>query len=280
MPSTPTVLVEPPTDPKRVGAHVEPARPVDPQRRDYVEAAPTTERMMRAAGPLPQPTTLALRPWEPQRPQRPFPGPLDDRLVLLAEPDSPRAAGFRVLRDGLIGKNLPRVVAVSSAAPKDGKTTCAINLALALSEQSTTKVLLIDANFFEPELAQIFMLERLPPVTPPESWLAPYTIGEVTSSLHVAGILRGDVGKRRFEQHRFEALIDRLCRVSYDYLIIDTPALRGTPAVTTLIAGADATILAVRAGGTTTGRDIRRAADQIPANKALGIALIDAGPQS
>jgi Mrp family chromosome partitioning ATPase len=257
-----------------------------------VEPAPNTERMIRNAVPTPgtamvpvsravtPPTTaLALRPYEPPRQPLALTVSHDERVILLNEPDSARAASFRTLRDGLLGKNMPRVVAISSPVPHDGKTTCAINLALALAEQANTQVLLVDGNYFDPELAQIFKLDRLNPLTAPDPGLNPYKIAALTSSLHLAGIVRADGAREhRFEQQKFEALLDRLVRVNYDYIIIDTPALRGTPAVTQLLTTADATLLAVRSGGTTT-RDLRRAADQIPKNKALGITLMDARPQ-
>lgn len=298
MPSTTVLIANPALKPGGfVGgpsAHAGPTRPIPAQRIEQVgspaeqEKPPNTERMMRTARiPTPQESivpqrqvpqaTTALAVHDPyalpaQRHALPSTN-LDNRLVLLSEPDSTRAASFRVLRDGLLGKNLPRVVAITSAAPNDGKTTCAINLALALSEQPSTTVILVDANFFEPELASVFMIDRLTPLVPPEPWLAPYKIVSITSSLHVAGIVR-EGGRTRFEQHRFEAMIDRLCQANYDYVIIDAPALRNAPNVASLVASADGTILTVRPGGTT-GRDLRRAADQIPAKKALGIALID-----
>ncbi len=273
-----------------------------------MEAAPNTARMLPVANPVDSTRTvdtvrpteaLALRPQQHAYERHSMSGRLDPRLILLIEPHSPRASSFRLLRDSLASKNMPRVVAVSSAAPNDGKTTCAINLALAMAEQPTTRVLLLDGNFFEPELGTIFTIDRLMSITPPDadSWLSPYKIVEVRPTLHVAGIPRRqemndrgsgggaplpssrrremDEPAPRFDQQRFDAMIDRLVRVSYDYIIIDTPALRATPEVSHLLAVADGTLLAVRAGGTTT-RDLRHAADQIPKNKALGIALIDA----
>jgi Mrp family chromosome partitioning ATPase len=256
-------------------------------------AGPQTERMLHAAplahsNPPPAPmhvpvaAPLALRPYEPQSYSRPPPpplvGPFDPRLVLLGDPHSPRAASFRLLRDTLIGKSMPRVVVVSSPAPKDGKTTCAVNLALAFAELSATRVLLIDGNFFEPELASLFSIERRPTITPPggTGWLLPHTLVELTSQLHLAAMAKA--AAPRFDQQRFDAMIERLVRISYDYIIIDAPAIRGTPAVVQMIASADGTLLAIRSG-VSTARDLRRAADQIPANKALGVALIDALPQ-
>ncbi|MBX3221821.1 MAG: CpsD/CapB family tyrosine-protein kinase [Labilithrix sp.] len=254
------------------------------------EAAPNTARMAHTGGPASRgevqrpaaaSAALALREHDPSPSRHALSGPLDERLVLLAEPYSPRAASFRLLRDSLVARSMPRVLAVSSAAPKNGKTTCAINLALALAEQASTRVLLIDGNFFEPELGAIFAIDRLTPIVPPDgaAWLAPYRLVEITSGFHVAGVVRAPgEPPPRFEQQRFEAIIERLVRVSYDFIIIDTPALRGTPAVAQMIAAADATLLAVRAGATTAG-ELRRAAEQIPPTKALGVALIDGPPQ-
>lgn len=260
-----------------------------------IEPPPNTARMLPVAPPAgdvlpapreatvpvaPEPSApapLAVRPFAYERPAAP-PTFRDARLVLLQEPHSPRAASFRLLRDGLVAKNLPRVLAVSSAAPHEGKTTCALNLALGMSELPGTRVLLVDANFFEPELGQVFAVEQLASLAPPDAgvWLSPFKIVEVRPTLHVAAIPRvpGQPAPR-FEQPRFDVMIERLVRVSYDYIVVDTPALRGTPAVAHLLAIADGVLLAVRAGSTNT-RDLRRAAEQIPPNKALGIVLVDA----
>jgi Mrp family chromosome partitioning ATPase len=262
------------------------------------DRGPTTERMFRPAtpadpvapivaqgqqGPLqPQQTptaALALRPWEPPRPvPPPPPEQLDRRLILVTEPHSARAASFRLLRDSLVSKSMPRVVAVTSAAPKEGKTTCAANLALALSEQPGTRVLLLDANWFAPELHEIFKIAKFPSIAPPTaaSWLAPYKLIESRPTLHVGAFpLTPGEAPPRFDQQRFDAMIDRLVRVAYDYIIVDAPALKGSPAVVQLLGSADGTLVAVRTGGTTT-RDLRRAVEQIPKAKALGIALVDA----
>jgi Mrp family chromosome partitioning ATPase len=257
---------------------------------EVMEPAPITARMPKMASNLPIPAqtsamappaaALALRTYEPAFIARPSLGHLtDSRLVIVSEPNSERAGSYRLLRDNLLSKGMPRVLAISSATPGDGKTTCAVNLALSLAELSSTRVLLIDANFFEPELGTLFAIERLSPIIPPDgnaAWLEPYKLVEITAGLHVAGVVRrlGEPAPR-FEQQRFEAMIDRLVRVSYDYILIDTPAIRRTPAVIQLVATADATLMAVRAGATA-GRDLRRAIEQIPQKKAFGIALIDA----
>src|SRR5262245_32000932 len=83
-----------------------------------------------------QPQTTALaRAWtskvfildEIDLPVRP-----DRRLVLLREPESASARGYRSLRHRLLAHSDPRVIAVTSAEPGEGKTSCAVNLALSL----------------------------------------------------------------------------------------------------------------------------------------------------
>ena len=268
-----------------------------------VEASPTTARVPPAGAPaMPPPIdpvlmqTVAMVHAPPRPPQSAPPAAfsqstkppgarapvriVDPRLVLLAEPDSERAASFRLLRDNLVAKGLPRVLAVSSAATDDGKTTCAINLALALAEQSPARILLLDGNFFVPSLGGIFFVDEYTP-TPAGLDLpgvAPYKLAELTPSLHVAAIAlrRGGVAPR-FDKQGFDILLDRLCRIGYDHIIVDAPAIEGSPMVSQLLGGVDGVLLAVRSGRTTT-RALRRAIDAIPGRKALGVALMDAEP--
>lgn len=301
IPSAPPAFVDPRQPASRPSGTVPHYAPVSadvPAARAHADAEravhaqhgaldpPPTERMVRSTtqamvpfrAPAPPPAGTPLRRWEQDPRPSGAPGPTDARLVLLTDPDSTAADAYRVLRDRLVAKSLPRVVAVSSPLPRDGKTTCAINLALALSEQPSNRVLLVDGNFFEPELSRIFQMDKLPMLAPPEAeaWLPPYRLVQVTASLHLVGVLEGERPRRRFEQHRFEAMIDRLCRANYDFIVVDAPALHEAPAVVQLLAVADATLFAVRAGGPTTARELRRAAEQIPKDKALGVALIDA----
>jgi Mrp family chromosome partitioning ATPase len=208
----------------------------------------------------------------PQVPLQPVP---DARLVLITEPDSARAASFRLLRDNLLAKRLPRVLAVSSAAKNDGKTICALNLALSLAERA--KVLLLDGNMLDPELDRIFGITEATPLWPMNAgWLGPYRIAEVARGLHVAAIVtpQGQAAPR-FDKTWFDQVIGSLRRFPYDFIIIDAAALSASPTVSQLVAAADATLLAVRSG-VTTARVLRRATDQIPEGKAIGIALIDA----
>jgi Mrp family chromosome partitioning ATPase len=226
-------------------------------------ARPSLAAMVRAR-PSPSPP-----PPPPPLPRASF-CRLDSRLAILAEPDSARASAFRLLRDNILSRGLPRVLAITSAGPNEGKTTCAANLAFALAEIAPKKILLLDANFFAPALASMFSIDEYAP-----PWLAPMRLTSLTPCLDVATIalVRGEAFPR----------IDRACLVrvlgaffqaGYEHVIVDAPAVDGSPAVAQLLDVATAVLFTARSGQTTkTG--LRRARDQVASHKQLGVALVE-----
>jgi Mrp family chromosome partitioning ATPase len=201
----------------------------------------------------------------------------DPRLVLLLEPYSQRAASFRVLRDNLIAKNAPRIIAVSSGAAHEGKTTCAINLALAFSERPSTRVLLLEGNFYDPSLAKVFHIDATTPLAPDMSfpWLMPYRVAEVAHGFHVAAVMQSDGEPPPvFNSRWFDMVMGHLADADYDHVIIDGAALDGSAAVLQVVGLAEGTLLTVRSGNTT-ARTLRKAAEQIPRGRALGVTLMD-----
>jgi capsular exopolysaccharide synthesis family protein len=82
-------------------------------------------------------------------------------ITLLAAPRSSAAEGYRRIRANLEFADVDapiRSLAVTSALPGEGKTTTAVNLALALGEHSSS-VLLVDADLRRPTVAQTTGLE-------------------------------------------------------------------------------------------------------------------------
>lgn len=82
----------------------------------------------------------------------------DFRRVALSAPHSPAAEAFRQLRTNLLFSGPAqqrRSLLITSPAPEDGRTTVVLSLAVAMA-QAGKRVLVVDANFRQPALAEIF----------------------------------------------------------------------------------------------------------------------------
>jgi len=258
---------------ERRSQEVESSRMVALRPPLHVAVAVADDEGMDEHEPAPQSRPLATRPigkrWASQL--------IDPRLVLLLEPYSQRSASFRVLRDNLLAKNAPRIIAVSSPEEHEGKTTCAINLALALGERPSSRVLLLEGNFYAPELAKIFHIDGATPFAPEMNlpWLLPYRVVEVAHGFHVAAIVQEEGEPPPvFNGRWFDMVMGHLADADYDHLVIDAPALDGSSPVMQVVGIAEGTLLTVRSGKAT-ARSLRRAAEQIPRGRALGVTLMD-----
>jgi Mrp family chromosome partitioning ATPase len=204
----------------------------------------------------------------------------DARLILVREPDSARAASFRVMRHRLAERGDPRVIAVTSASPREGKTTCAANLALALGECNRARVLLIEANFRTPALAALFGF--LPPEcfsvqlqrhkeSPQDAW----SVVEILSpSLHVLAVKPESESRPLLDGPAFALAIDMLRHAGYDYIVIDTPPVIGVADVNLVEDAADG-VLFTAWSRSTSARKLTQAVEQLSPAKLLGLALID-----
>jgi len=79
-----------------------------------------------------------------------------NRIVLLTEPRSPGADRFRYLRMRLreLRAHIKlKTLVITSALPQDGKSSVALNLAMALAERGKRRVLLIEADLHCPSLS-------------------------------------------------------------------------------------------------------------------------------
>lgn len=204
----------------------------------------------------------------------------DPRLTLLLDPDSERAAAFRVLRHHLLEVGRPQCVVVSSPRNGDGKTTTAINLALALSECGRAKVLLVETHLRRPQLASAFQL--VPPWCFAEQLAAhrhqpmmPWSFVDIPQLwLHVAAINPRIEKTQLLDGPAFAIAMERLRLGGYDHIVIDAPPVLGSADVNLIADAADAVILALRARVTNT-RDLRKAIDQIGASKVAGTVLVE-----
>ena len=206
--------------------------------------------------------------------------PLDSRLIMLKEPDSERAAAFRVLRHHVLDAGHPQVIAVSGALDGCGKTTVAVNLAVALAECGRSAVLLVDANLRSPQLAS--MLHFLPPwcfadqleqhrVQPFGPW---GFVDFAQIGLHVAAIDPRKQVRKRLDAQAFAIAMERLRLGPYQHIVIDCPSIIGNADVNLIQDATDGVLLAARTKQVT-ARDIRMAVDQLTPTKILGTTLFE-----
>jgi Mrp family chromosome partitioning ATPase len=230
--------------------------------------------MLTPPAPAPEHTTIWVASHKP-------PPSVDRRLILVREPDSLRAAAFRVLRYRLQQQGDPRTILVASAVAGEGRTTCAANLALALGECGRARVLLVEANLRTPAIAALFGF--LPPAcfsaqltTHRQRPADPWSVVEVYSpSLHVLAVKPGEQSRPLLDAPAFATAMDALKKAGYDYIVIDTPPVLGSADVNLIEDCADGVLLTTWAGRST-ARALRRAARQLAPTNLLGVTLINA----
>jgi capsular exopolysaccharide synthesis family protein len=168
--------------------------------------------------------------------------------------DSFRSTLASILYTGENG-NRPRVIALTSAGPQEGKTTVASNLALALAEIGR-RVLLIDGDLRKPRLHEIFhvanewgLSDLLDGTKPPEG-LEAMVVKTDYRDLYLlpAGTVASSISNL-LHSPRVVELLQRM-RQQFDMVIIDTPPMLQMPDARVLGRLADGVILVVRSART------------------------------
>lgn len=190
------------------------------------------------------------------------------RLVVQVDPRSVRAESFRSLRTNLQFLNVdnsPRSFLITSAAPNEGKTTVATNLAISLANTGAS-VVLVDADLRKPSVAKFMGVDG-------SVGLSNVLVGmvELADVLHPWGKLglfvlpSGRIPPNPSEllgSAEMQRLVDHLTE-SFDYVIIDSPPV---------LAVTDAAVMSRLVGGTivVAGIGVARRNDIVAALDALG----------
>ncbi len=179
-----------------------------------------------------------------------------EELAMIAHPRSQIAEQFRVLRNSIVTLNpegAPRTIVVTSALRGEGKTVATLNLALAMSEQARTQVLVVDADLHSPSVERYLGLPR-------RQGMSELLRGEcsldrairVTSVPGLSVVGAGALPKNPsvlLASERMKNLIGSFKQRS-SYILLDTPEAMTISDASLLGALADGILLVVRLGST------------------------------
>jgi len=203
-------------------------------------------------------------------------------IVSFAKPKSQVSEAFRALRTSLLlsqADHPPQVILVTSALPREGKTTAAVNLAVTLA-QLGDRTLILDSDLRKPGVRRVLGLS-----VGRESGLSSYLAG--VSSLdevcfnhpqieNLVALPTGPIPPSPADllsSHRMRDAISYL-RQKYKFIVIDSPPIMAATDAVILSALTDGVLLVVRSG-TTPKEAFTRTRDLLHAVKCrlLGVVL-------
>ena len=179
-------------------------------------------------------------------------------LVAYTQPKSQISEAFRALRTSLLlsqADHPPQVILVTSALPREGKTTAAVNLAVTLA-QLGDRTLLIDSDLRKPGIRRALGLTM-----GKEKGLSSYLAGvssldEVTvphpTISNLTAMPTGPVPPSPADllsSHRMREAIVYL-RQHYKFIVVDSPPIMAATDAVILSALVDGVLLVVRSGET------------------------------
>ena len=196
--------------------------------------------------------------------------------VLIVPPHSFGAEAFRKLKTQIFlhpGKS-PRLILVTSAAPQEGKTLVAVNLAVAISKEIHSNAILVDGDLRRPGIH----LEKTQSVKGLSNYLSDgVPLSEILIDSQIEKlriILAGSSTRKSSELIRSRKMGELLqtLRESGEntYIVVDSPPIMATPDPTLLSTMVDGIILVIRAGYTSR-ESVQSAIKSIDRQKIIGV---------
>ena len=184
----------------------------------------------------------------------------DKRIELVAHhlPKSQWSEAFRALRTSILlsqADHPPQVILVTSALPREGKTTTAANLAVTLAQLGDSTVI-VDADLRKPGIGRLLNMDN-GKYAGLSSYLAGVSSLDLVSVPHPAipnlvAIPTGPLPPNPADllsSHRLVEAIAEL-RTKYKFIIIDSPPILAATDAVILSVQTDGVLLVVRSGAT------------------------------
>lgn len=228
--------------------------------------------------------TGRFQSWLPWVNNRHTPVPLRELdLMMLKHPRSAMSEAIRHLRTSLmlsVSEGPPEVIVVTSPHPREGKSTIAVNLAIALA-QDGRRVAILDCDLRKPRLHEVFQVDNYPGLA---SYLSGHcSMAEILQPTEVDNLVFIPAGPappnpaELLNSQAYNNLLQQLRR-DFQHLIIDTPPTLGFADARVLALQADGVLLVAKHQTTSkeAGRLARQHFSQINA-KMLGMVLNQVG---
>jgi capsular exopolysaccharide synthesis family protein len=212
--------------------------------------------------------------------RRPEPKP-DLDLIVHRSPKSMIAESCRNIRTNILFASPDRplkTIVVTSAGPREGKTTAAVSLAITMA-QAGNRVLVVDTDMRRPRLHRVFGVPGAEGLT--SVLLGDGQLDELTKATEIPGLSVLPCGPsppnpaELCQSERFRALLEELER-RYDRIVLDSPPVMLVTDGAVLSTQVDGTLLVARAGQTSRValRDTIRQLDDVGCH-LLGCVLND-----
>jgi succinoglycan biosynthesis transport protein ExoP len=179
-------------------------------------------------------------------------------LLSYVQPKSQISEAFRALRTSLLlsqADHPPQVILVTSALPREGKTTAAVNLAVTLA-QLGDRTLLMDSDLRKPGIRRALNLTIGKEVGLSSYLAGVSTLDEVTvphpTISNLEALTTGPVPPSPADllsSHRMREAIAEL-RLRFKFIVIDSPPVMAATDAVILSALTDGVLLVVRSGET------------------------------